>query len=277
MRPIKLSQKDKNDLLQDFSNYLDSLRTSSNTIHYSSNLTSAKTNLDEPIKLYISADAYVKMLLYVRDTQTEIGWHGTVMHTEDRKSYWITDVMVYPQTVTGATVNTDQEEYEKWLEALPDDTFNHLRFQGHSHVNMATSPSGVDERYYEDMIQPLANNGYYIFLIMNKSGDTMWRIYDLKTNQIYENGDISVMVLSSGAEKVDLITTTVNEKLAHLKTPVYKAPASSYYSSLSGVSVKQSSKTKEYDYWKEVEEMDAYYERALRGDWDEPKKKGKKK
>lgn len=271
MRTIRLTPKDKQVLLDNFNDYLNNLRISSNTIHYSSNLTPSLPALEDPIKLYINADAYCKMLLYVRDTKTEIGWHGTVKRTEDGKAYWITDVMVYPQTVTGATVNTDQVEYEKWLETLSDDTFNHLRFQGHSHVNMSVTPSGVDEQYYDNMIQPLPSNDYYIFLIMNKSGETTWRIYDLKNNCIYENADIDVIVLSSGENKIDLLTTTVNEKLQYLTMPTtptynytYRYPTTTNVSTKNATSIPQHKSR--YDYWKGYElDMDIAHELEKKG------------
>ena len=279
MRPIKLTQKSKEDLLNKFNEYLDNARLSSNIINFSQTVTNQVPNLDKPIQLYINADAYLKMCLYVRDTQTELGWHGVVKRTEDGKNYWIFDVMVYPQTVTGVTVNTDQAEYEKWLNDLDDDTFNHLRFQGHSHVNMGVTPSGVDERYYDDLMRPLPDNDYYIFCIMNKRGETYWRIYDLKNNLIYEDRDIVVSVLNSGDNKIDILSHVYNEKLNNVSAaPVITPPsyaASRYTTTKTPVTVQQTLE-EDYDYFKECARMDAEYERALSG-WDYAPKKGRKK
>lgn len=279
MRPIKLTQKSKEDLLNKFNEYLDNARLSSNTINFSQTVTNQVPNLDKPIQLYINAEAYLKMCLYVRDTQTELGWHGVVKRTEDGKNYWIFDVMVYPQTVTGVTVNTDQAEYEKWLNDLDDDTFNHLRFQGHSHVNMGVTPSGVDERYYDDLMRPLPDNDYYIFCIMNKRGETYWRIYDLKNNLIYEDRDIEVSVLDSKDHKINILSHVYNEKLNNVSAaPVITPPtyaASRYTTTKTPVTVQQTLE-EDYDYFKECARMDAEYERALSG-WDYVPKKGRKK
>ena len=131
------------------------------------------------------------MLLYTSVSSTEIAWQGTVKRTGN--IFTITDVFLYPQTVSGATVNTDQVEYQNWLNNIEEDeTINTMRFQGHSHVNMSTQPSGVDLNLYNDILQTQQKNDYYIFVIMNKSLSFNWFLYDLAQNTIFENNDIIV-------------------------------------------------------------------------------------
>jgi hypothetical protein len=129
----------------------------------------------------------------VKGSSDEIAWHGVV---EKNQSYYlIKEILVYPQTVTGATVVTDQNKYSMWLMEQPDEIFNNLRFQGHSHVNMGVSPSGVDQAWYDSILKQLTNQDYYIFLILNKRGDVTISLYDMPSNTIYDTDDINLSVL----------------------------------------------------------------------------------
>jgi proteasome lid subunit RPN8/RPN11 len=151
------------------------------------------------------------MMLYVRDTSTEIAWHGTVKRNKEENWYLIKDVFLYPQTLTATTVNTDQEKYQEWLQNIEDDdVFNNIRFQGHSHVNMGTSPSGTDINMYNSFLQVLPKNDYYIFAIMNKTGSFTCFIYDLEKNLIYETQDINIKIVAD--KTCDLIKNINEEK-----------------------------------------------------------------
>jgi hypothetical protein len=106
-----------------------------------------------------------------------------------KTQYIITDILVYPQTVTGATANTDDTEYALWVNSVPDKDFNLMRGQGHSHVNMGVSPSSVDTNYYTDLLQTM-RKGYYLFMITNKRGDMHLQLVDIDANKVYESTDI---------------------------------------------------------------------------------------
>lgn len=126
-----------------------------------------------------TAEAYLKMRQLVMSEDKEVGWHGLVRKEDN--VYTIYDVLVYPQTVTGATVQTDTEKYTGWF---IEQDIEHMRFQGHSHVNMSTSPSGVDVQYYSDLISSM--NDYYIFFIMNKRGEYHLEFHDLVNGISYD-------------------------------------------------------------------------------------------
>ena len=131
----------------------------------------------------------------------EIGWHGIV--ERHNNFFTIKDIIVYPQTVSGATVTTDAVEYSTWLMGLDDETFNHCRYQGHSHVNFSVTPSGVDRQFYDDILQTLQENDYYIFMITNKRSDIYIIIYDYTNNILFETKDITIKVLIDN-EDLDL-------------------------------------------------------------------------
>ncbi len=145
-------------------------------------------------RLFFDERAWQKMNTLVREFSSEVAWHGTAKRGEN-DDYIISDIIVYPQEVTGATVNTDQTEYEKWLMTLDDENFNNLRMQGHSHVNMSTTPSSVDISHQERILDQLENNMFYIFLIWNKRGEKTIKIYDLAKNILFETADVEVRII----------------------------------------------------------------------------------
>jgi hypothetical protein len=146
------------------------------------------------ITVDFSAMAYLKQHMLVAQHREEIAWHGIVRVSEDRKFFRIEDILVYPQSVTGATVTVDEKAYQVWKNALNDDQYNNLRYQAHSHVNMGTTPSGVDTTLYDGILSTLGAQSYYIFLIINKSGQFWINIYDIANNAIYEKQDVSITI-----------------------------------------------------------------------------------
>lgn len=182
---IKMTPEIRQEVIQDFINALNT-KAFEGKFEYKKTLnTNAKTNLK------FSNNAYLKMIALVKEFSTEIAWHGIAERTDD-DGYVIKDIIVYPQEVTGATVQADEEKYQEWLIGLDDEVFNHLRMQGHSHVNMATSPSGVDDNLYEEFLTQLSDDDFYIFLIWNKKGDKWINIYDMAKNILFETKDITV-------------------------------------------------------------------------------------
>lgn len=148
--------------------------------------------------LNFTTEAYLKMTQLVRDINTEVAWHGVckknVNGANQAIEYCVEDILVYPQSVSGATVNTDQVEYQDWLYSLDDDTFNNVRFQGHSHVKMGVSPSGVDTTHQEKIIEQLGPNDFYVFMIINKDNDMFVRIVDNEANIQFDTKDAIISV-----------------------------------------------------------------------------------
>ena len=148
--------------------------------------------LEEP-KVYITAEAYVKLRKLVDDTTTEIGWYGTVTKMPGFESVFvIDDILVYPQTVTGATCVQDDDRVFEFELNLSTDQVNRKRFHGHSHVNMGVTPSGVDEQFYQDILTQV--DDYFIVLITNKSGAYYTRFYDMQNNILYTGIPVQVML-----------------------------------------------------------------------------------
>lgn len=250
MKHITLDNANKQNLIDKFTAYINNAKLTNNQINFFALIDKPdEENIVRPT-VYISAEAYLKMMLYVRDSALEIAWHGTVMRNRESNYYFIKDVFLYPQKVTGATVNTDQEEYNNWLIDLDDDTANELRFQGHSHVNMGVTPSGVDTTFYDHILQTLPKDDYYIFMIMNKSGDMTLMIYDLAANLIYDTEDIDVRIVTSTSQ--DLIRDIKKYKEEHIATFTYNTtPIKDSYKNYNSLSkkevIKEFNKLRQYE------------------------------
>ncbi len=144
------------------------------------------------IKIAITIDAYLKTMKIVQSCDKEIAWHGTVEKQEN--TYTITDVFTYPQHITGVTVDANEISYGPWL-LSQGERLNTIRMQGHSHVNMAVSPSSTDTLYYKELIEHV--NDYYIFLIVNKKNEIHLRFYDLQDNLLYTDIPLTVKTNSN--------------------------------------------------------------------------------
>lgn len=149
--------------------------------------------------VYMTPEAYFKMLTLLSGFDKEVAWHG-VAHRYgediDTDEYIITDILVYPQTVTGVTVDMDEAEYASWLmENADDERFDNIRMQGHSHVRMPTTPSTTDIHHQETILDMLGEDDFYIFMIYNKNLSKNVKIFDLKKNVMFDNADIDITVL----------------------------------------------------------------------------------
>ncbi len=123
-----------------------------------------------------SAKAHEKMRELVDNRDTEIGWYGVCERVGDRVK--VTDILVYPQRVTGSTFETDDIEMLNWFDSLPMDVVNHIRLHGHSHVNMQVYPSLTDLNFEDQILGELGLDDYYIFMITNKREEVRYRFID---------------------------------------------------------------------------------------------------
>lgn len=188
---IKLTDEEIQELQREFYEKLVTTNMHDGKISFNKVLPSHKESKTATVEF--SGKAFAKMVRLVADFTSEVAWHGIVHRDEeDPSKFFVEDILVYPQKVTGSTVNTDQDKYEQWLYALDDDQFNNLRMQGHSHVSFGTTPSGVDIAHQEGIISQLKDDMFYIFMIWNKRLERTIMIYDYKYNIFYENRDITV-------------------------------------------------------------------------------------
>lgn len=193
-KPIKLTEDLITVAIKEFSNSLAKTKMANGMVRYNKDF----TYKDVPgATILFTPEAYTKMIKLLMDFDSEVAWHG-VGDRIGETDFLISDILVYPQTVTGSTVQMDTELYATWLmDNIDDDRFNHIIMQGHSHVNMGTSPSSVDVTHQEEILHQLTDDMYYIFMIWNKKLEHTTKIYDLKNNTLYENKDILYGILGS--------------------------------------------------------------------------------
>ena len=216
---IKLTNEQLQECRKEFDTALSSMKLADGKISFIKTITSLK----EKATLYFDPIAWRKMQTLIKEFDKEVAWHGVAYRGTNKVAheYLISDILVYPQVVTGATVNTDQEKYEMWLMQHDDDVFNNIRMQGHSHVNMSVTPSSVDETHQSKILEQLEDDMFYIFLVWNKRGDKNIKIYDLEKNILFETADIDVMILDDGSG--------INEFLAEAKKMVEDKPVTPAY------------------------------------------------
>ncbi len=230
-KEIKITDACINKWREEFENILQSAKLADGKVNFSRSLTSTK----RPCTVYFNEIAWLKMQALIRECDKEVGWHGIAYRDEDmtKDAYYITDILVYPQEVSAATVNTDQIKYQMWLANQDDEVFNNLRMQGHSHVNMGVTPSATDTDLYESLLSQLDDTMFYIFMIYNKRGEYTYKIYDMAKNIMFETSDVTVRVIEDelGVEKfLREAKGMVTDK------PAYVAPTYNYgYSNYGGV------------------------------------------
>jgi len=190
---IKLTPKYISELQTDFLNAIQKSKLSDGKITFSKSF----GNIDEKATVFFTSPAWAKIQALVDGFSKEVAWHALASRGRDpeKNEYFVSNVIVYPQIVTGIDVDTDQEEYQKWLDSYDGNTLNSIRFQGHSHVNMGVSPSAKDTGFYNELLAQLDDTGFYIFMIFNKRGEKMVKIYDMAKNRLFETSDVKIEVL----------------------------------------------------------------------------------
>lgn len=164
------------------------------TVKLDWSLGDVENTTERPI-ITFTEGAYRTINALVEKCSKEIAWNATVSKetTDDGSVVYVVDqIVMFPQQVTGASVDVDETEYSNWCSELDTETLNQLRFHGHSHVNMGVSPSGIDTDYQRQMIDQIPD--FFIFMIFNKRGDMYACIYDIVTNIFYDNNDIDIVL-----------------------------------------------------------------------------------
>jgi hypothetical protein len=136
--------------------------------------------LNKSPRVLISPEAYKHMFLYVEIANKEVGWLGTVskLPTGD---FLIDETFLLEQEVTSTETLLSTEGQNKLVIELMEkgdagiEQTNRLRFWGHSHVRMGTSPSGTDE----STMMRFAGEGmpWYVRGIFNKRGRAEFTVY----------------------------------------------------------------------------------------------------
>lgn len=225
-RNIKITDEMIDEMRAEFESKLATARLSDGKFDFSKTFTAKDAKAD----LFMTPIAWMKTNLLVAHVDKEVAWHGTARRLGNNQ-YIIDDVIVYPQRVAAATVEAD-EGYKMWL--VQRDDFDSIRMQGHSHVNMGTTPSGTDTGFYKEILDQLREDDFYIFGIWNKRGEYTLKIYDMEINTLFETADISLKILDNDSTLQNFLEEA--DKLVKPAVPAITTPAytSSYNGSYGG-------------------------------------------
>lgn len=155
--------------------------------------------------IQVTAEAYIKMLELVNQSSVECSWHGLVRRDPTTNTYYVYDVLVFPQINSATSTTTDEKEFAEWQMKLimnVDFPIEDLRLHGHSHVNMNVFSSGVDDKYQKDLITKVDNGDYYIFFIMNKKMEICIFLYDFDQQIMFEKSDIDFQIVNANCENL---------------------------------------------------------------------------
>ena len=211
-KPIKISETALSTLLAEIAEKIRALKVSDGTLNFTKSLPSTNNKT----RLLFTHGAYEKMMFLVNEFTTEVAWYGVTERVDG--GFLVTDILVYPQKVDGANVETDEAELDRWFrDNDEDDRMCSLYMQGHSHVNMAVSPSAKDLAHQKDILD-MKTRGFYCFIITNKREERFVRIYDLDENVMYETADVDVEILPEDAdiEQPEITGVSEEEKTAML-------------------------------------------------------------
>ncbi len=165
-------------------------------------------------RIIVSRQAYAQMNLYVEIAKEEVGWMGTVKRQENG-DFLIEKCFLFSQKVHPTETEISNEGFSELSMELLDGVLegdeanwdvNKLRFWGHSHVYMGTSPSMTDEQTmlndygtgrssntgqarfcFEDSGYPWVIRG-----IFNKMGDALFSVFLFEEGYRFDNVEWTV-------------------------------------------------------------------------------------
>ena len=128
-------------------------------------------------EILITPLAWKKMFLYVDIADKEVGWYGAVTRVGD--TFIIQDCYMPKQKVSSVTTVIDGENFADLAEELVQqgkaDVIEKLRFWGHSHVTMGTTPSGQDNEQMDVFRKKSID--WFIRGILNKKARMEFTMY----------------------------------------------------------------------------------------------------
>lgn len=209
MKKLRLTDNEWKDLLQDIAlKFRNNCHQNITEFEYTkSDVTaflkkSETKNITKPI-IQINADAYIKMYELVKQSSVEIQWHGLVLKNEN--IYTIYDILVFPQTNSATSTNSNQEEFAEWQTKLimdMDFPIDQMRMHGHSHVMMNVYSSAIDDGYQSELITKVDNGDFYIFLVLNKKMEMYPLLYDFEQQILFEGDDIEIKILDQSGQDI---------------------------------------------------------------------------
>lgn len=252
MLSYKLTQDEIEEMIKD---YAESLRDADVF-----SIKQDSLNVVQERKLHVKFSTKAKRMCkqLVDQCDKEIAWNAKVTYDRENNTITLDDILIFPQIVTGTTVDVEPTKYAMWVAGLDDDTVNNMRCHCHSHVNMGVFSSSTDDDYQKQLVRGNVRD-YYLFLIFNKKEQVWAKLYDIETNTVWENKDI-VVEYSDAAEVDEEVAQLIKDNVS---TKTYSHPTqrpSAYYQQ----TLSQIEQRKEQEALEAQQiEMDDYYSNWL--------------
>ena len=221
MKPIKLCDEERKKVIEKLNDLMDSyvFEVTNKQFSFAYDFSMKKQD-EEKIVVRFSPLAYLRCMAMVKNYSSEIGWYGLVKQISP-KEYYIYDILVCKQIVSGARVVTEDEDSTVFYESLTDEQANDLHFQAHSHVNMGTFASSVDINNQASTVRNMQGKGFYLFQIWNKSLDINTFIYDLDNNVFYDRDDVKLVIDDDEFGTIEEFMSSIKDKVVDMAKSGY--------------------------------------------------------
>ena len=177
-------------------------------------------------RILVSKDAYEDMFQLVDIVEKEVGWLGTVEKIEN--DFLIKEVFLFDQKSHHTTCTITEEGLGTWamqmMDTRPDDGMdivNAVRFWGHSHVWMGTSPSGQDDQQMAVFSQSCPE--FFIRAIMNKAGRMEFTLYLYEAGIEIHDIEWSIYDPNPDTSRREKWESEIKEKVGEMTYPKYNA------------------------------------------------------
>lgn len=195
MKKLKLSEQDKKKLIEEFEASLNTYGGDTDELKVKFEKDMNETPAQK-LQIVFTPSAYLKSQELVKIFPGEVGWHGLMRKLSDN-AYLVYDILVMPQVVSGARA-IDNTQTNDWYDKY-EDVMDDMRFQAHSHVDFATTPSTTDTNNQRNMVRNMASfGGVALFQIWNKKGDINSFFYDIDNGLLYDRKDIEIVIQTDG-------------------------------------------------------------------------------
>lgn len=174
-------------------------------------------------QVFYTPEVYLQIQYIVSKAPKEIGWLGLVDELADG-DYLIHKIYIPKQTVTSAETDIDSDAMaDLALEILEADLDpGQMFYWGHSHVNMAVSPSAQDEDQIDQFLESCPK---FIRGIYNKRGESKVDVYLRDSQTVFQCvTDTLYMPAEDKAELDKVLKANVKERsYAVVSRPLGKA------------------------------------------------------
>lgn len=177
------------------------------------------------------------MLRYAVETRPkyEVQGFGSIAKGDDG-DIWLTDIIIPPQEVSGASVDLNPTDLEKLMLLLSErkQSLSDWPVWWHSHAGMGVSPSGTDTNTLDMLAKEYG--GVAIGLVTNTGGDyhgwfSMWtegfmgQFFTSRKMEVLYEVEADVKLESKVATMMEHVTVEVPKVTSHHPLPFYLKPS----------------------------------------------------